>query len=129
MLGQPDRDLPARREEALARLAVTTEALRGLEKALAADPRLPAGTAQALLAGARALCPVAANTGTELAVSAGPDHAWTVHVGGDATGPQFRLSRRPPGDPAPPDGPADPAPPPTVAGQLADLLRTGTGAP
>ena len=100
MVAQPDRDLLARREEALARLAVTTEALRGLEEALAAEPGMPAGTAQALLAGASALCPVAANTGTELAVSIGPHHGWTVDVGGDATGPQLRLRRS--GDPAPP---------------------------
>jgi hypothetical protein len=123
MVGQPDRDLPARREEALTRLPVTTEALRGLEEALAAESGIPAGAAQALLAGASALCPVAANTGTELAVSAGPHHGWTVDVGGDATGPQLRLRRS--GDPAPPDR----TQPGDVAGQLADLLRAGPGAP
>jgi hypothetical protein len=123
MVGQPDRDLPARREEALARLAVTTEALRGLEEALAAEPEIPAATAQAMLAGASALCPVAANTGTELALSTGPHHGWTVHVGGDATGPQLRLRRS--SDPAPPDR----TQPGDVAGQLADLQRAGPGAP
>lgn len=121
MVGQADRDLPARREEALARLAATTEALRGLEEALAAEPAMPAGAAQALLAGASALCPVAANTGTELAVSIGPHHGWTVGVGVDATGPQLRLRRS--GNPAPPDR----AQSGDVAGQLADLLRPGPG--
>ena len=116
MVGQPDRDLPSRREEALARLAVTTEALALLDDALRAEPDLPTATAQALLSGARALCPVAASTGTELSVSAGPDHAWTVHVIGDATGLTLRLERR------------RRAPAPDVAGQLAALLRTGNGA-
>jgi hypothetical protein len=50
MVGQPDRDLPARREEALARLAATTQALRGLEEALAAEPGMPAGDVAGQLA-------------------------------------------------------------------------------
>ena len=118
MVGPTDRDLPSRQEEALARLAATTEALNLLDDRLLAEPDLPTGTAQALLGGARALCPVAASTGTELTVSAGPDHTWTVYVAGDAAGPTLRLERRR----------ADPAPTPDVAGQLAALLRTGNGA-
>ena len=125
MVGQPDRDLSARREDALARLAVTTEALRLLEETLRAEPGLADDTAQALLSGARALCPVAASTGAELAVSAGPDHAWTVFVRADAAGPQLRVHRLRL-DPAPSAGPvAPPAEGTDVAGRLADLLRTG----
>jgi len=138
MVAQPDRDLSARREEAMARLAVTTAALGVLEEALRAEPGLPVPTAQALLAGARALCPVAASTGAELAVSAGPDHMWTVFVRNDsAAGPRLRVRRlRLDTAPAtPPSGTAAPgtavsgtevtAPNTDVAGQLADLLRTG----
>jgi hypothetical protein len=153
MVGQPDRDLPARREEALARLAVTTEALHGLEKALAAELGISTGTAQALLAGASALCPVAANMGSELAVSVGPHHEWTVDVGGDATGPQLSLRRT--STPTPPAWSAPAGPQPggaqlfdpqlsspqlsspqpgapqrgDVQGQIADLPRTHTRAP
>jgi hypothetical protein len=125
---QPDRDpstrdLTTRREEAMARIAVTTEALRGLEEALQAEPGLPESTAQALLSGARALCPVAASTGTELALSAGPDHRWTVFVRSDTSGPQLRVRRLrlDAGTGAPTTAPT---PVTDIAAQLADLLRT-----
>ena len=130
MVAQPDRDLSARREDAMARLAVTTEALGVLEEALRAEPGLPEPTVQALLAGARALCPVAASTGAELAVSAGPDHRWTVFVRNDAAGPQLRVRRLRLDDTPTPatgsraaqaaDGQAR-----DIAARLADLLRTG----
>jgi hypothetical protein len=130
MVAQPDRDLSARREEAMARLAVTTEALGVLEEALRAELGLPEPTAQALLAGARALCPVAASTGAELAVSAGPDHMWTVFVRNDDAGPRLRVRRlrldaAPPASPSAGLSPAADAPGGAVAGQLAGLLRTG----
>jgi hypothetical protein len=123
-MGQPDRDLVARREEALARLAVTTEALQVLEQTLRAEPGLPPAVAQALLAGARALCPVAASAHTELAVSADPQREWVVLVGSDEAGPLLHLSRRsdeqaPWSLPTPPTG----SPSPDGAVQLADVLR------
>ena len=129
MVGQPDRDLSARREEALARLAVTNQALGVLEEALRSEPGLPEDIAQALLAGARYLCPVTASTGAELAVSAGPDHLWTVFVRSDASGPQLRV-RRLRLDAATGPTSARPAggaevPTPDVAVRLADMLRTG----
>ena len=129
MVGQPDRDLSARREEALARLAVTNQALGVLEEALRSEPGLSQDTAQVLLAGARSLCPVAASTGAELSVSAGPDHLWTVFVRNDAAGPQLRVRRRRLDAAGGPTA-ADPAqatevPTPDVAVRLADLLRTG----
>jgi hypothetical protein len=125
MLGQPDRDLPARQEEALARLAATTEALNVLEETLGTEPDVLPETAHALLAGARALCPVAASTGTELVVSAGPDHRWSVRVAATDDGPRLRLR---PVD-APPTAsdvatPATGTPATDVAGQLPDLLRS-----
>jgi hypothetical protein len=120
---QPDRDLAARREEALARLAVTTEALQVLEQTMRAEPGLPPEVARTLLAGARALCPVAASAGTELAVSADPQREWVVLVGSDEAGPLLHLSRRPDEQapwsmPTPPTG----SPSPDVAVQLADVL-------
>lgn len=134
MATQPDRDPSARRDEAMARLAVTTEALGELERALAVEPDLPDETARTLLAGSRALCPVAVSTGAELAVSAGPDHAWRVHVRSDGERPHLHLhrpdgARRPPE--APPGSPgagtsvprAERPSAPDVAVQLADLLR------
>ena len=130
MLGQPDRDLSARREEALARLAATNQALGVLEEALRSEPGLPEDAAQVLLAGARSLCPVAASSGVELAVSAGPDHRWTVFVRSDATGPHLRVRRLRLDAAA--SGPTAVAPAhvsevatPDVAVRLADLLRTG----
>jgi hypothetical protein len=123
------------REEARSRLAATSSAVQTLEALLDGEPGLPTEIAEALVAAARALFPVAIATGTTLTVSAGPADEWAVQVSSDASGPQARLDRR-----RPPENPdtssSDRADtwftrPETsrrnVAGQLANLLRSGTG--
>jgi hypothetical protein len=118
--GLPGRDSSMRRQEVMARLAATAEAVRALDDALQAEPGLPADAAAALINGARALVPVAVNTGVDYVVSAGPAHEWMVHVQSGPAGPGLTLER------ATVDQSTSVTPPDGVAARLADLLRGGS---
>jgi hypothetical protein len=112
----PHRRLNARLD-AMRRLSATDDVVNGLRRDLAARA-VTGDTAEALVAGARALLPIASRAGVAMTVSVGPDHAWTVRVDGELAVVEPRRGAEP--------GP-EPGSPPAVAAQLAQLLRDGQG--
>jgi hypothetical protein len=92
-MAAPDSDLrpaPNRREVALSRVAATDSAMQSLAGPLAdlvGDGELAAESADVLRSAARALLTVAHGApGSELRVSAGPEHRWGVRVSHERSG-------------------------------------------
>jgi hypothetical protein len=108
----PQRRLHARLD-AMRRVSATDNVIDGLGRDLAAQAA-PDATAEALVAGVRALLPAAGRAGVEMTLSIGPEHAWAVRISGDIAVVEPR--RRPSPEPGSPSA---------TAAQLAQILRDG----